>query len=270
MALLTGCVHGELAPGMHEATLRVLARNGCEVVAPPEQTCCGALHAHAGDLEAARTLARRNIAAFEAARVDAVIVNAAGCGAAMKEYGRLLRHDGAWADRAERFASTVKDVLEYVAGLDGFEVGLGRIEGGDATVTLQDACHLAHAQGIREAPRRLLRAIPGLELREQRTPDRCCGSAGIYSLVQPAMSQQVLRSKMDDIASTEAGTVCTSNPGCTLQLEVGVAQRGLPMRVRHVIELLDESYRAGDRRREGSEARERLAPASTEVARSSR
>jgi len=251
VALLTGCVHGELTPSMHESTVRVLARLGREVVAPPAQGCCGALHAHAGDVEAARDLARRNIEVFEATGVEAVIVNAAGCGAAMKEYGRLLRHDPAWAQRAERFASTVRDVLEYVATIEGFEAGLGPLDGtggtdGTVGVTLQDACHLAHAQGIREAPRRLLGAIPGLRLREMRTPDRCCGSAGLYSLVQPAMSRAVLEAKMDDVEGTGAAYVCTSNPGCTIQLESGVRARGLDASVLHVIELLDASYRAGD------------------------
>ncbi|MSP21885.1 MAG: 4Fe-4S dicluster domain-containing protein [Dehalococcoidia bacterium] len=247
VALLTGCVHGELTPGMHEATVRVLARLGCEVVAPPDQACCGALHAHAGDTEAARALARHNIEAFEEAGVDAAIVNAAGCGAAMKEYGRLLRNDDAWCDRAERFASTVRDVLEYIAGIDGFEHGLGRLDAGAALVTLQDSCHLAHAQGIREAPRRLLSAIPGLDLRELEAPDRCCGAAGLYSLVQPEMSQAVLEAKMDDVEGTGASVICTSNPGCTLQLAAGIVARGLEARAVHVVELLDESYRAGAR-----------------------
>jgi glycolate oxidase iron-sulfur subunit len=241
VALLTGCVHGELTPRMHEATVRVLARLGCEVVAPPGQACCGALHAHAGDAEAARDLARRNIAAFEAAGVDAVIVNAAGCGAAMKEYGRLLRHDPEWRERAERFSTTVRDALEYVASIPGFERGLGPI---DAVATLQDSCHLAHAQGIRDAPRKILHAIPGLQVRELKTPDRCCGAAGLYSLVQPEMSRTVLETKLDDVEATGAEVVCTSNPGCTLQLAAGIVSRGLQAEAMHVLELLDESYRA--------------------------
>ncbi len=243
VALLLGCIHGELYPRMHEATVRVLAHVGCEVVAPEAQVCCGALHTHAGDAETARALARRNIAAFEAAGVDAVIVNAAGCGAAMKEYDRLLRDDPRWAARAERFAASVKDVLEYVAGRD-FARDLGAV---NETVTLQDACHLAHAQRIREAPRTILRAIPGLRLHEQRAPDRCCGSAGIYSLVQPDLSAAILDAKMADVASTGADVICTANPGCTLQLEAGVIRTGLHAEVRHVIEVLDESIRAGAR-----------------------
>ena len=243
VALLTGCIHGELYPQMHEATVRVLARLGCEVVAPPRQRCCGALHSHAGDAEAARALARRNIAAFEDAGIDAVIVNAAGCGAAMKEYGRLLRNDERWAQRAERFSTRVRDVLEFVAERD-FARGLGRL---DADVTLQDACHLAHAQGIRDAPRAILRAIPGLRLREQETPDRCCGSAGIYAVVQAQMSRAVLEAQMVDIASTGASVIATANPGCTLQLEAGVRRSGMDARVQHVIELLDASHRAAAR-----------------------
>jgi len=241
IALLTGCVHGELYPAMHEATVRVLARLGCEVVAPPAQACCGALHSHAGDAATARALARRNIAAFESAGVDAVIVNAAGCGAAMKEYGRLLRHDPRWHERAERFSAGVRDVLEFVAERD-FARDLGAVA---ADVTLQDACHLAHAQGIREAPRAILRAIPGLRLREMETPDRCCGSAGLYSAVQPEMSATVLAAKLQDVAATGARVVCTSNPGCTLQIESGVRRQGMRVEVRHVIELLDASQRAG-------------------------
>jgi glycolate oxidase iron-sulfur subunit len=242
VALLTGCVHGELYPEVHRATVRVLERLGCEVIAPPAQGCCGALHSHAGDASAAKDLARQNIEAFEAANVDAVIVNAAGCGAAMKEYGRLLRYDIGFAKRAEHFERKVKDILEFVTELP-FEAGVGPL---DIDVTLQDSCHLAHAQKIREAPRKILKAIPGLRLHELRTPDRCCGAAGLYSLVQPTMSRAVLAAKLDDVAGTGADLICTSNPGCTLQLEVGARRAGMPLRVNHVIELLDASYQAAD------------------------
>ena len=246
VALLTGCIHGELFPETHEATVRVLDRLGVEVVAPPAQRCCGALLAHAGDAEAARALARANITAFEEAGLKDVVVNAAGCGAAMKEYGRLLRHDPAWAERAERFAGGVHDVLEFVAAEPFAEAGLGRVE---CSVTLQEACHLAHAQRIREAPRAILRAIPGLRLVEMPTPDRCCGSAGVYSAAQPEMSARVLEAKMEDVASTGASVVATANPGCTLQLRAGIRRRGIDADARHVIELLDEAYHAGPSRR---------------------
>ncbi len=245
VALLAGCVQGELYPQTHEATLRVLARLGCEVIAPERQVCCGALHAHAGDPEAARGLARRNIEAFEALDVDAVVVNAAGCGAAMKEYGRLLRRDPRWADRAERFSAIVRDVLEFVAARD-FAHGLGRVE---ATATLQDACHLAHAQGVRDAPRRILRSIPGLALRELAAPDRCCGGAGLYALAQPAMSRAVLDARLADVAATGAAVVATSNVGCTMQLEAGLRAAGSAAEAVHVIELLDRSYAAHDAER---------------------
>ena len=246
VALLTGCIHGEIFPETHRATVRVLDRLGIEVVAPPAQRCCGALHAHAGDAEAARALARANIAAFEEAGVESVVVNAAGCGASMKEYGRLLRHDAAWAERAERFAAGVRDVLEFVAAEPFREPGLGPVE---RSVTLQEACHLAHAQRIREAPRAILRAIPGLRLVEMAAPDRCCGSAGLYSAVQPEMSARVLEAKMGDVASTGASVVATANPGCTLQLRAGSRRHGVDADALHVIELLEESYRAGSARR---------------------
>ena len=221
--------------------MTALEHSRCEVVAPPAQVCCGALHAHAGDAETARALARRNIQAFEQAGVDAIIVNAAGCGAAMKEYGRLLRHDERWAARAEAFATKVKDALEFVADQE-FAHDLGDV---DRTVTLQDACHLAHAQGVRSAPRRILGAIPGVELREMVNSDRCCGSAGLYSAVQPEMSGRVLEPKMASIAATGASTVCTSNPGCTLQIETGARRHDVDAEVRHVIEVLAESIEAG-------------------------
>jgi glycolate oxidase iron-sulfur subunit len=182
VALLAGCVHGEFFPQTHEATIRVLAALNCEVVAPPDQSCCGALHQHAGDASTGRDLARNNIVAFKRAGVDAVIVNAAGCGAAMKEYGHLLRDD-----------------------------------------------------------RAILGAIPELRLNEMKTPDRCCGSAGLYSAVQPDMSARVLEAKMDDIQSTGAKVICTANPGCTMQLQAGVRRRGLTAEVQHVIEILSQS-----------------------------
>ncbi len=241
VALLGGCVHGEFFPQTHEATVRVLEALGCEVVAPPEQGCCGALHQHAGDASAGRDLARRNIDAFLGAGVDAVIVNAAGCGAAMKEYDHLLRDDPVWAERAREFSSGVRDILEYVADRIEEPELHERLGALDLDVTLQDSCHLAHAQGVRDAPRTILGAIPGLRLKEMSTPDRCCGSAGLYSAVQPGMSARVLEAKMDDVEGTGARVICTANPGCTLQLQAGVRRRGLDSEVQHVVELLSRS-----------------------------
>ena len=238
VALLIGCIMPHAYGRVHEATVRVLARNGFEVVAPPGQACCGALHAHNGDRPTARALARRNIDAFLDAGVDAVVVNSAGCGSAMKEYGELLADDPEYAEKAERFAALVKDVTELLAELP-FERPSGRVE---ADVTYQDSCHLAHAQRITSAPRELLAAIPGLRLVEMAQPDRCCGSAGIYSLAHREMSLDLLDGKMEEIAATGATIIATANPGCMAQLEAGLRRHRLPGRVVHVVELLDEAY----------------------------
>jgi glycolate oxidase iron-sulfur subunit len=248
VALLTGCVMPLLYPRTHEATVRVLARNGVETVAPAEQRCCGALSLHAGDRRTARALARRNIDSFAALGVEAIVVNSAGCGSTLKEYGELLAQDAAYAEQAHRFSSLVRDVSEYLVTLP-FPPPTGAL---NQRVTYQDSCHLVHAQQVRSAPRELLRAIPGLELVELETPDRCCGSAGIYSFAQREMSLRLLDDKMRDIAATlrqaqgEAGTpvIATANPGCMMQLEAGLRRHKLPGRVVHVVELLDEAYQA--------------------------
>lgn len=240
VALLTGCIMPYAYGRVHRATVRVLARNGCEVVAPPSQICCGALHAHNGDAKTARELARHNIDAFLAAGVDAIVVNSAGCGAALKEYGDLLAEDSSYRDKAHEFSSRVRDVSEFLAALP-FERPSGRV---NAIVTYQDSCHLAHAQLITRPPRQMLESIRGLRIVEMETPDRCCGSAGVYSLTQPEMSLDLLDGKMDDIALTGAGYIATSNPGCMTQLEAGVRRHGLGARVVHVVELLDRAYRS--------------------------
>jgi glycolate oxidase iron-sulfur subunit len=238
VAILTGCVMPHVYARTHEATVRVLNRLGYEVVFPEGETCCGALNLHAGDRVFARELARRNVDAFERADVERIIVNSAGCGSTMKEYGELLSGDPAYAERAARFALMTSDVLEVVAEHE--LAGLRRV---GARVTYQDSCHLVHAQKVTRAPRQVLAAIPGLELRELRDASRCCGSAGIYSIVQQQMSQQLLDAKMDDVTATDADVLATANPGCMMQLEAGVRQRGLKARVVHVIELLDEAMR---------------------------
>ena len=245
VALLTGCVMPYMYPRTHEATVRVLNRLGYRVIFPSEQTCCGALSVHAGDRRFARQLARRNVDAFLGAGVEAVIVDSAGCGASMKEYGEMLADDPKYAERARQLSAMTRDVLEFV---DAHDVGpLGHVR---ATVTYQDSCHLAHAQRITAAPRRLLRAIPGLEFREMAAADRCCGSAGIYSVVQRDMSSRVLDAKMDDVRRTGATIVATANPGCMSQLESGMRRHGVDGRAVHVIELLDEAMRAAE---EGAE-----------------
>lgn len=248
-ALLTGCMMPLAYPETHRATVRVFSRNSIAVAAPRNQVCCGALHAHGGDMEAARQLARCNIEAFlpsNAPPPDVILINAAGCGSHLKEYGHLLRHDRRWAARAAQFSGLVRDVHEYLIEI-GFTAPTGELK---RAVTYQDSCHLSHAQDVRKAPRRLLHSIPGLELRELRTPDRCCGSAGIYSIMQPQISRRVLAEKMEDVLNSGAEQVCTANPGCMLQLDAGIARYDeagkLSSRSAHAIELLDESYRIGD------------------------
>ncbi len=238
VAFLTGCVMPLTFGETHHATLRVLARNKIDVVAPEDQFCCGALHAHNGDVEEARALGRKNIDRFLRLKPDAILVNSAGCGSHMKEYGHLFRNDPVYRDRAARFADLVKDIHEYLIAV-GFDPPAGDL---GRSVTYQDSCHLVHAQGVATAPRAILRQIPGLELREMAHPDRCCGSAGIYSIVQKNLSRQLLANKMAEINATGADLVCTANPGCMVQLDAGLRLFGAGGRSLHAIELLDESY----------------------------
>jgi glycolate oxidase iron-sulfur subunit len=240
VALLSGCIMPMTHPATQEATVRVLARNGCRVLVPKEQGCCGALHVHNGDPAAARELAKRNIDVFLASGADFVAVNAAGCGSTMKEYADLFEGDEAWSAKAHRFVDSVRDVTELLAEI-GFVAPTGRLE---AKVTYQDSCHLVHAQRVSKAPRELLRSIPGLELVEMTAPDRCCGSAGIYNLTQTEMSRRVLDDKMLDVMSTHCDVISTANPGCMLQLDLGVRLNGGAQEVVHVVDLLDRAYRA--------------------------
>jgi len=238
VGMLSGCVMSILFPDVNAATLRVLRLNGCEVVVPKGQVCCGALNVHNGETTVAKKMARKNIDAFLGLKLDAVIVNAAGCGAAMKEYGHLLRDDPVYVEKAETFGRQVKDVSEFVAGL-GLVKPSGRIE---MTVTYQDPCHLAHGQRVRAQPRALLAAIPGLRVVEMQASDRCCGSAGIYNLTHPEMSQELLREKMESIAQTRAQAVIAPNPGCMLQLRYGAKRYGPPLQVFHLMDLLNQAY----------------------------
>ena len=240
VALLSGCVmpliHG---PEMHAVT-RVLARNGCEVVVPKAQVCCGAINSHSGDLDTARELARRNVGVFLEAGVDAVVVASAGCGIRMKEYGELLEDDPEYAGKAERLSTQVKDIHEFLVGLP-FVPPAGRL---DHRVTLQDSCHLAHAQRITEAPRALLHSIPGVEVVEMANSSRCCGAGGTYTITQRDFSLRLLDNKMNAVEDTGADVLATANPGCHMQLRQGIHRAGLSMEVRYVTDLLDESYAA--------------------------
>jgi len=234
VAFLAGCIANVAFARLNEATIRVLQKNGCDVVLPDGQGCCGALHLHSGLADEARKLARRNVDAILDGGFDAIITNAAGCGSTLKEYGELLDDD-----RGRRFAALMRDVTEFLAAID-----LNRnMRPVDAVVTYQDSCHLAHGQKVRTAPRKLLAAVPGLTFREMPGADICCGSAGIYNVVQTEMSMQVLASKMKSVNATSAGIIATANPGCMLQLRAGVRLHGANQRVMHVVEVLVEAYR---------------------------
>jgi glycolate oxidase iron-sulfur subunit len=238
VGFVEGCVMPQFFSDTNAATVRVLAANGCVVHSPPRQGCCGALQMHTGDRPVARDLARKNIDAFSPLQLDAIIINAAGCGSTLKEYGRLLADDAAYAERAAEFAARVKDVSEFLASIDL----VPPTHPVPMKVTYQDACHLVHGQGIRNQPRQLLRAIPGLELIEMTDSDVCCGSAGIYNLTHPDVSVQLLDQKMAHIAATGAQAVVAPNPGCSMQLAYGARRRGMPLQQLHVVDLLDKAY----------------------------
>ncbi|MGE0060206.1 MAG: (Fe-S)-binding protein [Dehalococcoidia bacterium] len=242
VAMLNGCIMPLTHPQTHEASARVMARNGLKVLVPAAQGCCGALHAHNGDPDAARSLARKNIDVFLKSGAEYIAVDSAGCGSTMKEYPNLFRDEPAMLEKAQRFAAKVRDVTELLVET-GFEAPKGQV---DAVVTYQDSCHLAHAQQIKLPPRQILRSIPGLTLHEMQAPDRCCGSAGIYNMTQPVMSQRLLADKMDDVMQTGCGVIATANPGCMLQLDLGVRLRDGTQEVVHVVELLDRAYQAED------------------------
>ncbi|MBX5465715.1 MAG: (Fe-S)-binding protein, partial [Clostridia bacterium] len=251
VALFTGCVQDVAFTDVNEAALRVLARNGYEVRVPSEQTCCGALHRDEGDRETARRLARQNLRVFGEALeegVDWVVTTAGGCGAALLEYPELLADDPAVSEAARRLAARVTDVSQLLVR-GGWEVPRARPAGADGRgggtlqVAYQESCHLANVMGVREAPRALLRSLPGVRLAEMRDPARCCGSAGVYNLGHPEMSLRLLDRKMRDLPE-EADVVATGNPGCALQMALGARRSGRALRVVHPVVLLDEAYRA--------------------------
>lgn len=243
VAFLGGCIANISFARLNEATVRVLRQNGCEVSIPAAQNCCGALHVHAGIRDEARKLARRNMDALLGGSYDAIITNAGGCGSTLKEYWELFEHDPEYADKARRFSALVKDVNEFLASVE-LNPPMRVLP---LTVTYQDSCHLAHGQKVRTAPRKLLGSIPGLEIREMRLSDMCCGSAGIYNVVHTGMAMSLLKKKMDTVNATEAPVIGAANPGCMLQLRAGVQKFGHGQRVAHVVELLDEAYRASDK-----------------------
>lgn len=240
VGLVTGCVQRVFFSDVNQATARVLAAEGCEVFAPESQGCCGALALHAGEDEDARQFARHLIEAFEKAPVDVIATNAAGCGSALKDYGRLLGQDPVWAARARDFASKVRDITEVLAGFDQARAPRHPLP---LRVAYHDACHLAHAQGIRRQPRDLLASIPGLTIVPLAENDVCCGSAGIFNLVQPELAAVLGDRKAGHIRDAAPDVVVTSNPGCILQIRAAAERAGQSTRVLHIVEILDASIR---------------------------
>ena len=238
VALLTGCVQSVVFGAHNRATARVLAKNGCDVVVPDGQGCCGALNAHGGDHARALAMARSTIDTFEAAGVEAVIVNTSGCGAHMKAYGHLLADDPAYAARAKRFAASVQDLAEFLAR----EPLRGPLSPVPLTCTYHDPCHVVHGQKIKSEPRHLLAQIPGLRLVELAESDWCCGSAGIYNLTQPEMATRLLHRKVGHVLATQAEAVVTANPGCILQIQAGLSAHDAKVNVLHLVEILDRAY----------------------------
>jgi glycolate oxidase iron-sulfur subunit len=238
VAFFAGCVAQVSFSDLNRATIRVLQANGCEVVVPAGQLCCGALASHAGVRDVARDLARANFTALPAEEFDAVITNAAGCGSTLKEYTHLFPVGDASHERAAQFSGKMRDVNEFLAEL-GLTASMHQLP---LRVTYQDSCHLAHGQKIRSAPRKLLASVPGFDLREMQLSDLCCGSAGIYNVVHTDMAMALLEKKMASVNGTGANVIVTANPGCMLQLAAGVKKFGRGQRVAHVVEILDEAY----------------------------
>jgi glycolate oxidase iron-sulfur subunit len=241
VAMLTGCAQDPIFSNVNRDTVDVLARNGCEIVTPAAQSCCGSLHAHNGEWALAQALARRNIDQFPPGEFDAIITNAGGCGSHLKHYRKLLADDAAYRDRAKLWDQKVKDIHEWL-----MEIGLlAPAKPINETVTYHDSCHLCHGQKITAQPRQLLRAIPGLKLVDLPESSWCCGSAGVYNLTQPEMAGELLRRKIGHIKSTGAQVVATANPGCLLQIINGARAEGIALRIVHPISLLAEAYRLG-------------------------
>lgn len=241
VGLLSGCVQRVFFSEVNQATSRVLAAEGCDVSIPKEQGCCGALAEHAGEEADAIAAAKRLIDVFDRIDVDTIVVNAAGCGSAMKRYRHLLRNDKDYANRARAFSAKCRDISEVLAEMEP-RARRGPIQ---TRVAYHDACHLQHAQGVRMPPRRLLQAIPGVELREIAESEICCGSAGIYNLLEPEAASQLRDRKVQNIMRTDADVIVSSNPGCLLQIATGFEEAGRAIPIMHLVELLDRSITEG-------------------------
>ena len=235
VAFLTGCIMDVMFSDINQSTINVLTRNGNDVTIPDAQTCCGALHVHAGDREMGRKLAKQNIEAF--ADAEHIVVNAAGCGCMMKEYAELFREEPEWRDRAEKFSEKVQDISKFLHDT-GYEKPKAELK---TRITYHDACHLAHGQGVRQEPREILLDIPGIEMVHMPNADRCCGSAGIYNITNPEMAGAVLESKMENVPE-DVEMISMGNPGCMLQMAVGVQKYGRNQKIVHTVQLLDWAY----------------------------
>lgn len=245
VSFMTGCVMDVMFSDINQSTINVLTRNGNEVTIPQNQTCCGALHVHAGDRDTGRKLAKQNIEAFEDS--DKIIVNAAGCGCMLKEYGELFKEEPEWQERAEKFAEKVEDISKHLYDT-GYEKPKAEL---NTRITYHDACHLAHGQGVRQEPRDLLINIPGVEMVHMPNADRCCGSAGIYNMTNPEMAGAVLESKMKNVPD-DVEMISMGNPGCMLQMAIGVEKYGRNQKIVHTVQLLDWAYQKEDAQKEGN------------------
>jgi glycolate oxidase iron-sulfur subunit len=242
VGVILGCVQRLFFPEVNRATVRVLTANGCEVVIPKHQGCCAALPHHQGQEEQGKTMARQTIDAFAGTEVDAVVINAAGCGHTLKEYGHILADDPNYREKAAKFASLVKDAQEFLYEI-GLTVPLSPLADKPLTVVYQDACHLLHGQKIGFQPRQLLRKIPGVQLREPIDASLCCGSAGVYNLLQPEVAEELGQQKVANLCNTGAELIVSPNPGCTLQISKHLQQQGKAIAIKHPMELLDLSMR---------------------------
>ncbi|MDT2047064.1 (Fe-S)-binding protein [Priestia flexa] len=240
VAFFSGCLMDTMFMQTNDATMKLLQLAGCEIVIPQNQACCGALHGHSGEKDAAKKLAKRNIQAFEDLNVDYIITNAGGCGAFLIDYDHLLKDDPQWAQRAQTFSSKLKDISSILVDLEFFNKKLSLPQ---QVITYQDSCHLRNVMKTSSEPRRLLKAIANVEYREMKNADSCCGSAGIYNIVESEMSMQILDTKMKSAVATQATTIVTANPGCLLQMKLGIEREGLSSKVRavHLVDLLLEA-----------------------------
>lgn len=247
VAFFSGCLMDTMFLETNNATMKLLQLAGCEIVIPKNQACCGALHGHSGEKSSAKGLAKRNIAAFEDLQVDYIITNAGGCGAFLVEYDHLLKDDPNWNERAKNFSSKLKDITEVLVELDFAKKNKLKLP--KQIITYQDSCHLRNVMKTSSAPRKLLQAIEGVEFREMNNADRCCGSAGIYNIVESEMSMQILDYKMEQAKATTAKTIVTANPGCLLQMKLGIEKEGLSDRMGavHIVDLLLEAVDASPR-----------------------